>query len=258
MSQGNWYALTDNGTGQLSGSDSGIGAGTVDYDTGMLAITLGALPDAGSQIIWTWASPIHYAIRAGATSDTDARGARVGFQLSETPIVPETLTVAFVRSGATVTATTNASGILAGTGLTGAVNIGTGAGDLYFTSLPDAGTALSFAWEYRLPDDPSDPAEVRLEGALNGGRTIAFGQAVAPNSVAITVPFLGEDKTITVSVVDDGTGQLLAGSQFVGHPDPVDIGGSVVGSIDYATGLCTLSGSFTAPAGRVYQTGIGS
>lgn len=51
MAQGQWYELTDDGTGKVSGSDSSYGSGTLQYVTGSLGVTCGALPDVGSVII---------------------------------------------------------------------------------------------------------------------------------------------------------------------------------------------------------------
>ena len=71
MAQGNWYVLSDNGAGAVSGSDPSFGAGTVSYITGAAQVTLGALPDVGSQIMLAWATPAHTSIRVGnAAIDT--------------------------------------------------------------------------------------------------------------------------------------------------------------------------------------------
>lgn len=51
MAQGRWYVLRDDGNGRLRGIDVSYGAGTVNYQTGSLVITLGALPDVGSGLL---------------------------------------------------------------------------------------------------------------------------------------------------------------------------------------------------------------
>ncbi|MCK7579316.1 MAG: hypothetical protein MZV65_28675 [Chromatiales bacterium] len=66
MAQGNWYLLRDNGDGTLQGDDPTIGTGTIDYTTSTVAVTLGALPDAGSQVIYVWGTPVHYARRTNS------------------------------------------------------------------------------------------------------------------------------------------------------------------------------------------------
>lgn len=57
MAQGKWYDLTDNGKGELFGADAAYGSGTINFTTGSLMITLGALPDTGSSILFAWGSP---------------------------------------------------------------------------------------------------------------------------------------------------------------------------------------------------------
>lgn len=54
MAQGRWYTLTDNGIGKLSGGDTSYGTASVNYATGSLSLTLGALPDVGSVILFEW------------------------------------------------------------------------------------------------------------------------------------------------------------------------------------------------------------
>lgn len=51
LAQARWYVLRDNGAGVLSGISSDYGVGTVNYTTGSVSLTLGALPDVGSSII---------------------------------------------------------------------------------------------------------------------------------------------------------------------------------------------------------------
>ena len=50
--QGKWYDLRDNGAGVLKGVSPEYGVGTVSYTTGTVAVTLGALPDVGSEIVY--------------------------------------------------------------------------------------------------------------------------------------------------------------------------------------------------------------
>lgn len=57
MAQGKWYDLTDNGKGELTGMDASYGSGTINFSTGSLMLTLGALPDTGSSILFSWGSP---------------------------------------------------------------------------------------------------------------------------------------------------------------------------------------------------------
>jgi len=65
MAQGKWYDLTDNGKGELYGADDSYGTGTVSFSTGSGMLTLGALPDTGSGILFSWGSPTTSFNRAG-------------------------------------------------------------------------------------------------------------------------------------------------------------------------------------------------
>lgn len=54
MAQGRWYTVRDNGIGKLTGADSSYGTGTLDYSTGSMGVTLGAIPDVGSILLASW------------------------------------------------------------------------------------------------------------------------------------------------------------------------------------------------------------
>ena len=57
MTQGRWYTLTDAALyGKLSGGSSGYGIGNLNYETGSMAATLGALPDVGSVLLASYGS----------------------------------------------------------------------------------------------------------------------------------------------------------------------------------------------------------
>ncbi len=51
LAQGRWYVLRDDGSGKLAGINSAYGAGTINYTTGSVSVTLGALPDVGSSVV---------------------------------------------------------------------------------------------------------------------------------------------------------------------------------------------------------------
>ena len=54
LSSGKWYSLFDKGTGEIRGLENGIGSGNINFDTGSVSVTLGGLPDIGSNIIVYW------------------------------------------------------------------------------------------------------------------------------------------------------------------------------------------------------------
>jgi hypothetical protein len=56
LSQGNWYRLSDDGNGILTGASESYGAGTLNLTTGSVSLTLGAYPDVYSSILFTYGS----------------------------------------------------------------------------------------------------------------------------------------------------------------------------------------------------------
>ncbi len=176
MAQGNWYTLTDGGNGTVSGSDPTLGAGTINYTTGALSVTLGALPDAGSQVMITWASPVHYTQRTGASADAAAT-VDLDYTLASAPVVPGTVSITYPVNGATRTITDPSSnGVLSGTGVSGTINYATGEVGLRFTTPPDPGSNVSNAYTQRVGDG------LIAEGST---ATISGGQFTVPG----TAPF---------------------------------------------------------------------
>ncbi len=57
MSQGNWYRLRANGS-IITGASELYGTGTINETSGSVALSLGALPDIGSMIIFQYASGV--------------------------------------------------------------------------------------------------------------------------------------------------------------------------------------------------------
>lgn len=109
MAQGRWYDLTDNLDGKLSGSDSAYGIGTINYASGSMAVTLGAIPDVGSPLIATW----------GDSASAKAIDTTLPLKASlVVPMVDNTslsgIAVSWSRGGTNYTAVTDANGVLSG------------------------------------------------------------------------------------------------------------------------------------------------
>lgn len=62
-SLGEVYYLYDNGRGEIKGVSDGIGAGTIDYESGTVTLSTGALPDADSAILFSWQSNADAVVR---------------------------------------------------------------------------------------------------------------------------------------------------------------------------------------------------
>lgn len=250
MAQGNWYLLSDNGAGQISGSDPTYGAGTISFVTGDLAVTLGALPDADSQIMLTWASPVHYNVRVG---NTDIDTSITVEHTVPDPIKPGTLVLTWLQGAVEKTATGAVSGVLSGDA-TGYVSHITGQFWLKFTTPPDANSLLGI--DYQKQTQVMDV----ITGVthVNGMATIQIGAAIEPGSLEV------EWETTSVSKYDSKTFKtnmhwvsagvyerttLLLGANASGAVrtytnHAFDNGaGDIVddsGNVNYSTGECTM------------------
>ncbi|UZZ64518.1 putative transmembrane protein [Curvibacter phage PCA1] len=110
MAQGRWYALQDNMAGKLSGSDSGYGVGTLNYVSGSMALTLGAIPDIGSSLIADWGD---------RSSAIKAQLSELPTKLAATLALPERAAISGVQlswklGNVDKTATSNAQGVFSG------------------------------------------------------------------------------------------------------------------------------------------------
>lgn len=225
MALGNWYRLTDNGRGELVGTEGGIGAGTIDYASGSLVLTVGALPDVGSSIILTWGTGIEAAARHGAI---DGEPVIIAHDLPHQGIEPGSLTISW--SGGMYTALDTGAGTLSGDA-TGTISYG--AGQIRFTPTVIPASGESFEISYR--QELADSATI-LALSVNG-QQVSFtvpNAPLRPGSVSLewSVEQVKEvltsgqinTRTLTKRAHDDGSGSLIG----------------AVGSIDYATGAVTL------------------
>lgn len=252
---GKWYRLRDNGTGELSGNDPAYGVGTVDYVTGGLVVTLGALPDVESSVLISWGSQIDYAVRAGATQDVTANTFDQTFTLTNVPIEPASLTLTFVSNGTTYTATANSSGAISGNGVTGSVIHETGVVAIrYSTRKPDVGSIVTAAYNELVADDPAEPSAITAE-QVDFVEDVASTLEFAPvrvSSFVMTINATADTIYGTIGgfvrVYDDGFGQLKTHGSVpftylngvTAYPIRV-VSGTVVGSINYTTGEVTIT-----------------
>ena len=61
--------MTDNGKGELVGADASYGSGVINFTTGSIMVTLGALPDTGSEILMYWGAPTASFNRSGINAN---------------------------------------------------------------------------------------------------------------------------------------------------------------------------------------------
>lgn len=239
MSLGNWYRISDLGNGTMTGD----GVGTVDYNTGTITVTLLALPDVDSQIVWSWSEDISYRIQSGITVPAyDTFRYETG-----QPIAPGTVSLTWSVSGTNYSMTDNGNGLLTGDG-TGRVNYGAG----IISYRPDT-NFVDIELEYNAATSPVEHATFTPN--LSGGN-ISFtipNAPLKPGSIAITVPVQrGESVPYGKLFCDTADGNIR------------ELKGDVVGTINHTTGLVTMNprGAYTQSVQVSYvwvpTTGSGS
>lgn len=243
LALGKWYRLKDNGTGTLEGADASVGSGAVQYGTGAVVVTLGALPDVDSAVLLWWGSKAHYVQKAGAASAAPTGvNSRVTMQrfLTKKPVVPETLVVSWTVGGSVRTATTNSGGVIAGTDLSGTVNKTTGEVNLQFARFPDKATAVQFAYDYLNPDNPNDSVFHEAIVTTNG-TTVSAGTDLLPGTVTVSLDIdYGR-----VIAKDDGAGNIILPSGQHAGDAYIEVQ-QVIGTVNYATGVVTITQQINA------------
>lgn len=235
ISQGRVYTLRDTGAGTLRGADSGFGSGTVSFLTGTVTLTTGALPDAGTAILYAWATPVSTYTR----NDLHVEPAAVPITLRR-GITPSSVTVTWQLGNYTKTASDNGRGQLTGDA-TGTVDYTAGKLTLRPLLLPMAGA--SFVTTYGYGDETANQTATVTSAAADADGaivvTLPAGVAIKPSTVRLDVPltyrvisYLSHqmEKTTTETLVDDGLGNLLRLSDGVAQ-----------GTINYNTRQMTLT-----------------
>ncbi|MFB8828338.1 KilA-N domain-containing protein [Azotobacter sp. CWF10] len=141
LALGNWQELSDAGNGELDGQ----GSGTVDFASGSVSVTLAALPDVDSAIIYSYVgdNAAAYTQRTGAGV---AAKARVRHRLPHDGIQPGSLTATYLVGGATKTITDTGAGTLGGDA-SGTIVYATGELDMELAATPDSGSAISYSYQ---------------------------------------------------------------------------------------------------------------
>ncbi len=243
---GKWIRLTDNGIGQLVGAP-GQGSGTINYQTGSVTVTLGALPDLDSSIIATFGTGVQTARRNGGV---EIKAPSLQFFLPHDGIAPSSVDVTWTSGSSPVTASDDGLGNLKVGGVkVGVVVYGTGEISLRPSTLPDAGSQLTIDY-----DRATAGLETFTPDQVGGLVSIDLGEAVRPGTVQLNWTanlLVGYSSTgaaqqpVGMVVRDDGAGELIAVS--VGKAEWT----ASVGTIDYGAGLVTLKTS-----GNVHPTGL--
>jgi hypothetical protein len=253
MAQGKVYYLYDQGNGALKGTDAAFGTGNINYATGSVIVTTGALPDANSEVIFAWGKKLDTFTRSGMTVNP----ARLEFQLGHEQVAPSTVTITWTVNAVGKTATDNGNGVLTGDA-TGTINYATGKIKLTPSVLYQQGTEFQIAYQWGAPLEqtfamPTRDVQGRVVIQLPnlGGNPLPKTVELKWNVLVQDSELLGEifteqtwnpppapvGRDPLVFATDDGSGNFrkVGGSGFNGNL--VNIPDS---SIDYATRTITL------------------
>lgn len=234
---GKWVRLTDNGRGQLVGKP-GQGSGTVNYATGAVVMTTGALPDLQSSVILAWGTPV---LSEARTGDVAIAPPALHFLLGNSGVVPGTAQFILRVAGADVPVSDNsAGGLTIGGVLRGTISYTTGEVSIRPTALPDADSQLACTYEY------GQALAATAQPLPDGSGGVAFSVSSGP----VRAGSLALDWTISILTGPDGLPsapqikRVLAKDDGLGNIVAVSVGGkamsTVLGSINYNTGAINL------------------
>lgn len=244
LAQGRWYVLRDDGAGKLAGVSSAYGVGTLNYSTGAVLVTLGALPDVGSSVV----VQSYSAVSTVASSNTMlTNAAKVYVPINTDGLLSEekgskaigigSLIVGWM-DGTAKTALDDGYGNLSGDA-TGTVDYTQGVVRISPNVLPPAGTVflldLNGSAGTVAAAVPVTNGSLGATGITPG--TVSFGLDVqldyaltgtGPNTLNFAT------KAIQVLVSDDGLGALR-------FRDPGNGAVVVCGTINYSTGVINVN-----------------
>lgn len=237
---GKWYTLTDAARdGTVAGDSAAAGGGTVDYTTGDVTMTLGAIPDVGSKIVYSWGDPTSYEKHGGDLTVTDPT---LMFQVSHWPIKPGTLTLSWLTGGVTKTATADAAGAITGDATGSVVYLdGTIIIKPASSAFPDSSAKIQVDYTQ------AEGAKSSVVGAYAAG-TITFDLPanvlpLQPGAVSGSIVGVYGASQPTCWWKDDGAGAIISATELA--PKYKRVGGATgslpiiavaSGSIDYTTG----------------------
>ncbi|MGS4906613.1 curculin (mannose-binding) lectin protein [Aeromonas sp. 25-248] len=247
MAQGKWYDLKDNGKGELFGADRSYGSGVVNLATGSVMLTLGALPDVDTSILFSWATPVNYTNR----SNQPISISKSAWQLPHTGITPKSLILTW---GAGKTANDAVGDGRIRGDITGTINYAEGVIILDHITLPALGQEYVAQYQYGEPVterhvEPgrlSTPGQVghlsiTLDGAGGGATNLTPG-SVHVKFNALYHKFDVDDQQLVIetrdpiiTLRDNGQGQLI------------DASGNVLGAINYSAGTLHFMPDGSAP-----------
>ncbi|MBY0464983.1 MAG: hypothetical protein K2W33_08565, partial [Burkholderiales bacterium] len=254
MSGGRWYVLRDYGDYALVGLSSGQGAGTVNPDTSTVTVTLGALPDVGSDIIYQW-SDASLATLVDMDAQPEPKAFYAEFSLaSGDNIMRDSVAVDWTDSYGDARSITATNGV------------STGDGKVFFKNDRTIGVVPAKFPATNATYTVSGTRSGRANYAATNAQSFSFGQAIKPGTLNFLVYV---DLTYTLTDYDDWkaiffpvpgwtistNGKSISSNQplrlwdngsGVVQVEVLMFGGHVtvpVGTVNYTTGAVTVNAS---------------
>ena len=247
LAQGRWYTIGDIGNGELRGSDAAFGVGTLSSDTGAYVVTLGALPDSGSSLIFSWQCP---------TQETSHPVTMIkavqSIQLTPptgSAVQPGSLSVTWQDGADTKTASASAAGVVSGDA-TGTLSVARALLDFAPNTLPAVGTQITVNYNAG-PKQLDSFAHPSRNGSGLVPVTATLG-AFVPGSVELEWNTFTSEQVLSTYTLEQlaemGVVDITSPARpvFAGV-DPIQIArddgagnltlnGATVGTVNYATG----------------------
>ncbi len=228
MALGKWYTIEDDGSGVMSG----VGTGSVSFITGTTTVTLEALPDVDSALLWSYiVDQADDVAEISGSFPTAGGSVKIDF---ETGAAPGSVVVTIISGGVSQTLDDTAVvGELAGYG-EGIVDYAAGYLEFAPTTVPDDATQITVDYDYAANSQMVIASPSYTNGTISG--TIP-NAPLEPGSISIVTAaayqsgYYGGSTMRNKTFADDGAGG------FRRTKNDYYYGGYVVaGTINYATG----------------------
>lgn len=199
MAEGRWYRLRDNGAGELVPDIEGTGTGRINYSSGQMTITTGALPDVDLPLLVYWGCATEIIQMQGAV---EIKMEPIHHTLSNAPVQPGSVTIEWpVGVSETATATDDGNGNITGDA-TGWVNYGSGEMEFTPTRIPVSGA------EYTIHHRKY--AAQTWVGSGSGNVLTLPNAPIKPGTLSIDMPLSIGGWTNTYRFRDNGSGHMQA------------------------------------------------
>ncbi|MBY0572046.1 MAG: hypothetical protein K2P84_00060 [Undibacterium sp.] len=234
MALGKWIRLRDvNGDGILKGDETAFGAGSINYVTGAIVVTLGALPDVGSQILFSWGSKVDTYVRTG-NADMYSK-----LTVAKGNIDRASLVATILKDGIIKTLHDSGLGSLVGDGITGKVNYASG--EIVIDGYRDFNTDIAISYSCGAVVGTAASTEKNFSSADLARDTQGKVQllthtlsAILPHTVTVDYHVVCHSSALKppgsaakfITLIDDGNGAMIKA-----------VDNTVMGSIDYITGV---------------------